>query len=353
MLGALEPRNPRDPAGGPVQHRERVGPHRQIAQPGGEPVGGEGEAPAVGRPGRLQVGVRVVGQPHQRVGLEIVHEQVGEAAHHRGERDLPAVGRPARIEDVAQLGQLDLALDAAAGHVVQVEHRPAARDPGEHEPPPVARPASRRLDELQALEMGVHRRAGELPFHLPRMRVGQVQVHREQAAVGEEHHLAAVGAERRGQVVLTHLALDADELGTVPVGQLGLRAQGVVGGMGGRVPAGHQLVGRELQHRPDSRVHAPCPPRGAEQLADPVVAVGAAHIGEQRLAVPVREESRVLELAIGRERVARGVLDRAPHPHRGERRVRPQREVLGHPLDEPERQRRGAGHAASAAGRPR
>jgi hypothetical protein len=182
------------------------------------------------------------------------------------------------------------------------------------------------------------------------MGVGQVQIDREQAPIGEEHHPAPVGAQRRGHVVLAHLALHANQLGAVVVGQLGRRAELVVGLVGRGVPALHQLVGRHVEHAPDRLVDAALATGCAEQLADPFVAEGAADICEERLPVAVREVPRVVELAIRREGVPAGVLHRPAHPHRGQRRRRPDGEVFRHPLDEPEWQRGRARESADPAG---
>ena len=121
--------------------------------------------------------------------------------------------------------------------------------------------------------------------------------------------------------------------------------------MRGGVPLGHELVGRQAQHPADRLVHAAHASGGAQQLRDVVVAVGAAHVGQQRLSIAVGEVPRILQLAVARERVADGVLDGAPHPHRGQRRDRAERQVLGHALDEPQRHRGRRGVFRAAAGR--
>jgi hypothetical protein len=67
------------------------------------------------------------------------------------------------------------------------------------------------------------------------------------------------------------------------------------------------------------------------------IAPAAGHVRPQRLAVAVREVARVRgELVDRREVVARHCI---PHPHRRQRIVAAQREVLSHALDEPQGQR--------------
>ena len=77
--------------------------------------------------------------------------------------------------------------------------------------------------------------------------------------------------------------------------------------------------------------------RGAIHLDDLTIAPAAADVRPQRLAVAIREEARIGgELLDRRELVAHhGVA----HPHRGERILASEREVLGHAFDEPERKR--------------
>ena len=85
--------------------------------------------------------------------------------------------------------------------VVQREDRAAAGNAGEDEAAAVGLPASRRLDELQALEVRVHRGPGDLPIHLARAPVGQEEVDREQVAVGQEHEPVALRAQGGADVV--------------------------------------------------------------------------------------------------------------------------------------------------------
>ena len=84
------------------------------------------------------------------------------------------------------------------------------------------------------------------------------------------------------------------------------------------------------------------PPDAAAAVSigfDRIVAPAAADVRPERLAPAVREVLRVVQfLDRGQLLLAR----RVAHPHRGVRIDRADREVLGHPFDEPERQALGA-----------
>src|SRR5262249_60310139 len=66
------------------------------------------------------------------------------------------------------------------------------------------------------------------------------------------------------------------------------------------------------------------------------VSPSPADIGQQRLAVSVREEARIIELTIAWKRILRRVRERAAHPHRRQPVDRAEGCVLGHTLDEPQ-----------------
>ncbi len=166
--------------------------------------------PAIGRPGRLQVRERVVGELPELLGLQVIDVQIGQPTGETGERDGASIGRPAGIQDLAQLGKRDLPGPLAPGHVVQDEHRVAATDGREHELLPVGRPAPGRLDELQALQVGIHSRLGDLTLDLAGSRISQKEIDGEEIPVGQEHHLAAIGTERRRNIVASSIARTHD-----------------------------------------------------------------------------------------------------------------------------------------------
>ena len=108
-----------------------------------------------------------------------------------------------------------------------------------------------------------------------------------------------------------------------------------VGAARRRDPVLRQRVGADAEHAADSFLEADAQ-RRAVDVDHGAVAPAAADVRPQRLPVAIREEARVVgELLDRREVVA---LGRVAQPHRRERIVASEREVLGHALDQPERQ---------------
>jgi hypothetical protein len=208
-----------------------------------------------------------------------------------------------------------------AVRVVQRQDRAAPGDPGEDEATTVRLPAARRLDELQALEVRVHRGPGDLPIHLAGAPVGQEQVDREQVAVGQEHEPVTLRAQR-GADVVAPVAVGTvaclDQAHPDAVRRLGVVLETLIG-LGSRgVPLLHQLIRGDGQDAANRLPDVSSPNRRAEQVPHDRVAPSAGHVGEQGVAIPVGEEPRILELPERRKRV----LEPPAHAHGGLRRLR-------------------------------
>ena len=104
--------------------------------------------------------------------------------------------------------------------------------------------------------------------------------------------------------------------------------------------AAAQSFESESWFSPSTRTSALSQPRrsaDAIDVDDRAIAPASADVRPQRLTVAVREEARIgRELLDRRELVAH---DGVAHPHRRERILAAEREVLGHSFDEPERKR--------------
>ena len=104
----------------------------------------------------------------------------------------------------------------------------------------------------------------------------------------------------------------------------------------GRRPVGAQRVGRLTEHARDRVVESQAQRRTVDVHHRPL-APAPADVRPERLPVAIREEPRIgVQLLDRRERVAHhGVA----HPHRRQRAVPAEREVLRHALDQPDRER--------------
>ena len=108
----------------------------------GAAVGREGDRLAVGRPRRLDVGVAVVRQLSNRLGLEVEQVEIADAAGLAGERERVPVGRPRDVTDRADARQLDAPLDVRR---LRVENRDLVGALGVHDERELARrPATSR-----------------------------------------------------------------------------------------------------------------------------------------------------------------------------------------------------------------
>jgi hypothetical protein len=183
-----------------VHDRDAVVAEGEGVEVGREAVGREGDLPAVGRPDRLQIAVRVAGERRAHLRLEVEHVQVEQPAGERGKDDAAPVRRPRGREDLPQLGELVLGLAASRARVDDGQHRLPAAERGEGEPPVVGRPVAGRTQELQAVEVRVAGRAYQPALDAAGLDVGEIHVDREERPLGEEHDLPAVAADGRRQV---------------------------------------------------------------------------------------------------------------------------------------------------------
>ena len=201
VLALAERRDRRDAAGRHVEQRQPIVAGIQQLLVGRESIGDERNRVAIGRPRRLQVRKQVARDPLRRsLRLEIVDEQIGVAADRCRERDRLSVGRPRRVENLSDLGHLDLAHDVAVRDVENRQHRLAGVHAADDELTAVGTPRSGRPDELQAREMRVQRRVDQLAHDASGRRVREIQIDREQIARREKDDVAAVGADRRRHV---------------------------------------------------------------------------------------------------------------------------------------------------------
>ena len=276
--------------------------------------------------------------------LQIVAEQVCEPVHESRERDVAAVGRPGGVEDLPDLGEPDLARDPVVPHVEHGQHRLPLAHGAEGEPVAGGVPRTRRVDELEALVVRVERGLDDPALHLAGAPLGEVEVDREEVFFREEDQVTAVGAECGGHVE-AGTAVAAHEQPPICVRRLGLLRQRGVVGLNRGVPAERQRIGADPGDREQRAVGVPAPPGLPQDLPDDLVAEVARDERPERLAVAVGEIARVVQLPDrGQLVMLRGVAQ----PHGRVRVHGAEREVLGHPLDEPQREARSAGHAEAA-----
>ena len=143
-------------------------------------VGRERDRLAVGRPRRLDVGVAVVRQLADRLGLEVEQVQIADAAGLTGERERRAVRRPRHVTHRADARQLDAPLDVRR---LRVEDRDLVRALGVHDERELAavrRPVAGRVDEADRVEVRIARRTAELLDDLAGRGVADEQVDAEQ-----------------------------------------------------------------------------------------------------------------------------------------------------------------------------
>ena len=229
------------------------------------------------------------------------------------------------------------------------QRRLAIAQRAQHEALAVGAPGAGRGDELQAVEVGVGRRRGELADHLARRGVGQEQVDREQVPLREEDDALAVGRKGGAEVQLAAGALLPHQQRTVESGVLLRLQEARVGAADGVAP----LLGEGLlvlsHHALDGADRVARAPALAVERDHHVVAPAAAHVGPERVAEAVGEEARVAELLQCRQLVR---LHRVAQPHGGLRVDGADRQVLGQPLHEPQRQPLEAAPAALLAAAP-
>ncbi len=300
-----------------------------------------------GRPDRLEVAEGVAGHLLQDLVLEVVDEDVRDAAGQAAEGDVPAVGRIGRAEDLGQLAEGDLLLDLLLVDIDDRQDGAALGHAAEDELLALGVPGPGGLDELDALEVGVDGRRDDLPADLAGVGVGHVHVDREEVAGRQEDQGLAVGADGRGDIVgvrFDALEQDPGEL----VGRLRLLEKGQVGLLHGFVPVGRELLELDAEHALEDDLVVAGAADGLHHLADDLVAPAPADVGPDGLAPAIGEVFiGVLELLDRRQLLA---ADGVAHPHGRVGVDRADGQVFGHALDEPERDAQGRVVAAGLVG---
>ncbi len=161
------------------------------------PVRGEGDRLPVGRPGGLQVGELVVGEPRRLLGLEVVDEEVADAADRAREGEVPSVGRPRGVRDRADLLEAEPVGDAPVVGVDDDDLVVAAGEGHVGELAGVRRPRAGGVDVAKGVDVLVGVGAGELADDPAGLDLRHEEVDREEVLLRQEGDVAAVGAERR------------------------------------------------------------------------------------------------------------------------------------------------------------
>ena len=299
----------------------------------GAAVGGEGDRLAVRRPGGLEIGVLVPREAAQVAAVRVDDEEVGEAAVVAREHELLAVGRPGGRREPVE-GHLDaphllapLGVEDDQVILVLVLRR-------DREVAAVGGVGARRVDEAQALVVVVERRLHQTAQHPPRLRVGEVEIDEEGIPLPEEGDLASVRGEgwREMQRPVGALLREQglrDAAGAVVLAQLG-----EVGRLHGVPPLVRELIEREPEGALERPRHA-ARRRGLEDFADHLVAPLLADVGPQGVPEAIGEDPRIVGELLDRGEVP--LERRVPQPHGRVGVDGADREVLRHPLHEPER----------------
>ena len=182
--------------------------------------------------------------------------------------------------------------------------------------------------------VGIDGRGDDLPADLAGVGVRQIHVDREEVAGRQEDQGLSVGADGRGDVVGIRFDALEEDLGDL-VDRLGLFEEGLVGLLERLVPVGRELLELDAEHALEDDLVIAGPADGLHHLADDLVAPAARDIGPQGLAPTI---GKVL-IGIPQLPDLGQVLaaDRVAHPHGRVGIDGPDGQVLGHALDEPER----------------
>src|SRR5262245_59930023 len=111
------------------------------------------------------------------------------------------------------------------------------------------------------------------------------------------------------------------------------------------MPHRHEGIRREIEHLTDRSIESAARTGRMEQLRHSLVAPSARDICQERLTVAVWEESGIIELAEAGQRILCRICEGPSHPHGGQPINGPERGILRHPFDEPERELGGSGYA--------
>ena len=187
-------------AGGQVEQRDAEVARGERAEVGlGAAIGREGDAAAVGRPDRVEVGVLVLRELPQPAPVAIDDVEIAEAALVPGEDELLAVGAPGGSGDAAQL-ELDALHFLVAVHVHDEDVVPGTSLRREGEILPVRRPVRLRVDEPVRLVVAADAGLEDPPVDLAGDAVGEVQVHRVEILLAEVRDPRPVRREGGGEV---------------------------------------------------------------------------------------------------------------------------------------------------------
>ncbi len=111
------------------------------------------------------------------------------------------------------------------------------------------------------------------------------------------------------------------------------------------MPHRHEGIGSDTKHLTDRGIESAPRSGCTEQLRHGFVSPATPDICQERLTVPVREESGIVELTEAGQRVLCRVRKGPAHPHRGQGIDGAERGVFCHAFDEPERELCGRGDA--------
>ena len=167
----------------------------------------------------------------------------------------------------------------------------------------VWRPGACRGQELQALEVRVDRRRRQPSDVLARSGVGDVEVDRQAAPLGQKRDVFTIRAQRRADVDRTATgALCQQSSRTFPVGCFGLftvARRDVIGRVDGGVPLGREVLVVEAGRQFDGtdRIHPALHGTDAvEGRGDGFVPERAADVGPEGVTEPVGEIRGVVEV---------------------------------------------------------
>ena len=299
----------------------------------GAAVGGEGDRLAVGRPGGLEIGVLVPREAAQVAAVRADDEEVREAAVVAREHELLAVGRPGGrrepVERHLDAPHLVAPLGVEDDEVVLIL---VLRRDGEVAT--VGGEGARRVDEAQALVVVVERRLHEAAQHSPRLRVGEVEIDEEGIPLPEKGDLASVRRERGREMQRPIGALLREHRLRHAAGAVVLAQLGEVGRLHGVPPLVREVLEREPEGALERPRHA-ARRRALEDLADHLVAPLLADVRPQGVAEAVGEDPRIVGELLDRGEVP--LERRVPQPHGRVGVDGADRQVLRHPLHEPQR----------------
>ena len=203
VLPLAEGRERRDAARRHVEQRQPIVAGVEQGSVRGEAVGDKRDRVSVWRPCRLKIRVEVARNSldgaRGRCALrnsEVVDKEVGIAAHGCRERNGLSVGRPRRVEDLSDLRHFNFPGDVGVCDIQDREHGLAGVHAADDELAAVRAPRSRRVDELQAREMGVLRGVDELADDAAGRCFRKIEIDREQIARREKDDVLPVRADR-------------------------------------------------------------------------------------------------------------------------------------------------------------